>query len=58
MTKPIKYTYLALLSQKSPNEDLTQSIATKFNELVMNDKEKSNHLNLPFFVPFLSGLSE
>lgn len=50
ITKPIKYTYLAIATQ---DKAVLIKIAQKYGELVMNDKEKSNHLNLPFFVQFL-----
>lgn len=52
---PIKYTYFGYVSQ---NKEQSKYIANAFKDLVMNDKEKSNYLNLPYFIPFLASFDE
>lgn len=52
INSPIKYTYLSLAGQ---DPALT---AKAFKDLVMNDKEKSNYLSLPYFIPYLSKVDE
>jgi hypothetical protein len=55
---PVRFTYLALLAFDTQDKTLIKEIASKFSSLVMNDKEKSCHLNFPYFVTFLEGLDE
>ena len=55
---PIKFTFLALIALEQKDEKLLAEIGGKFSNLVMNDKEKSNFLNFPFFIPYLHGINE
>jgi hypothetical protein len=55
---PIKFTFLSYIALEEKDGKLIAEIAGKFSNLVMNDKEKSNFLNIPFFLPFIQGINE
>ena len=46
------------MNKKHHDSKRLQTLCSKFNELVMNDKEKCSAINLPYFTPFLRSLDE
>lgn len=54
----MKYSFLGLLNKAHPDAARLQTLCSKFNELVMNDKEKAAGVNVAYFTPFLRALDE
>jgi len=57
-THPIRYTFLTNIASDNKDAKLFSELGAKFNELVMNDKEKSNFQNIKYFIPFLRTVDE
>jgi hypothetical protein len=58
ISTPLRFSYLGYVYQESKDVKGLKEIGEKFNNLVMNDKEKSNIHNIEFFLPYLASLDE